>query len=179
MKPDWSKLLAVRDLRARLAERQAMDAKHSVARAEESIREVRLRKESHERMAQQASAMVSAQDAGRSLLVGEARRLLEFASGQRFKAHEGQAQIRRAELVMERAREYAAAAAAEHRMLVFRREAVAQKSERQRRAVDARQQESEGEIVAEWHTVRATAAAAEVRPAADESAFKSDRDDIS
>lgn len=157
---DLRELLRVRALRSRLAQNEALRARHALARAASSAAEARRRKESYERLAEHASAMASGatHDSGEAcLLAGETHRLLEFAAGTRFRAHESVALIRRAELVRERAQEESDASSAEYRRLALRRESVLSQSKRMQRTVSARQREREEEARDEDRAARVAA----------------------
>lgn len=159
MASDLREVLRVRELRARLAQHEALRTRQALARAEGMVVEVHRRKEAHEQLAEQAAAMASGtvDDSGARVLAGEAHRLLEFAMGARFKAREGVALIRRAELVRERAQEEAEVSGDEYRRLALRRETVSLQSRHRQRAMFVRQREREEETRSEEHATHAVA----------------------
>lgn len=152
MASDLRALVRVRDLRAQLAQNEASRLLQVTAGAQAAVDEARRRQQLHVEQAAQASALATGQARGGGearFLATEAHGLMDFAAGERFRAREAVALIRRAELVRERAKEASDAAGEEYRRLAMRRETVARQSDRRRRSALQRKLEREDETIVE------------------------------
>lgn len=174
MKSDLARLVLVRDLRTRLAQTTVLRLQQAVTRAQVAIDAARVRKVGHEAQAAEASAAACAERSDDRMLAADMHRLLDFAAGQRFKAHESAAQMRRAELVRQRAQEEVDGASDEWRRQALRRERVSDHAKREQSDTHRKLLEREDESIAEARTTHALAVALTERADARESRGRAD-----
>jgi hypothetical protein len=133
----------VRDLRVKLALGEVMKRRHMEIRAELALEKVRQRKVAHETQAARDGTWHS------SFRAEEAHRLMSYVAGARLQVCEDIAQIRRAELTRERARETADDAHTEYRQAALRHEALRSRWQRGQKVLRRKQLEREDESIAE------------------------------
>jgi hypothetical protein len=145
-------MIRVREVRARLASRDALRRRQSEACAEDALEEVRRRRSEYEEQAVRTFTSRSGEPAagGESAFrAEEAHRLLSYVAGARLQLLRQVASVRRAELARDRARSTADAARAELRRALFRQQSLASQSERRQQAFQLREREREDESLLE------------------------------
>lgn len=144
-------LARVRELRAMLARNTAVRLREAVARAERTLEEACQRKENLENEAVQAVAQAcsTAENSGASLPAADLLIWMNLAAGKRLQAREAAGQIRRAELVRDRAQEEFDEAREEYRRQAARYHALAAEADRRQQAASMLEEERAEENLTE------------------------------
>jgi hypothetical protein len=144
-------LARVRELRAMLARNTSVRLREVVTRAERTLEEACRRKESLENEAVQAVAQPcsTAENSGASLAATDLHNWMNFAAGKRLQAREAAGQIRRAELVRDRAQEEFDEAREEYRRQAARCRTLAAEAHRRQQAASMLEEERAQENLTE------------------------------